>query len=130
MKIELVDGKPYQVCQWSRSYLKHRYGIRKLNGIREGSFANAACAVAYFTDLFERQKIDKEKFVRICHCISQDLNLASKDKKLCRAPRIDPANPDWNFMKQMPWMDNPAAHISAEEDYEVKQKKRREKEKN
>jgi len=123
MKIHVINGQPFQECMWSGTLITSRYGVPKQNGEREGCFKNAACAVSFYLKQLEEGRIDKKKFGKIAEAIYRDLNLATKQRELIKAPEIDPSKPDWTWVDACPWMEVQGLHVPAEDDFRNKRRK-------
>lgn len=135
--LQKVKGRWYQMCLWSGCLLDSRYGILKINEKkkttdREGSFADAACAMAYITELVRKpegdpKKISLEKFKKYADAIAKDLKIGEKgkfkDKHLECAPPIDPVNANFGYRNKMPHMYQPHNHIPVSTDIMKKDQK-------
>lgn len=117
VKIVKFGDASYFECQWSGIKLKERYGIpKKTGGEREGSFADGACAVAYYCDLRTEGKISDKNCREKLNFIHQDLGLHKSKHKLVPAPDIDPVNPDFSYREDAPWMYQKHLHVPIDVD--------------
>jgi len=114
MKIIKFDGKHFYECQFSGIKLTTRYGIpKKTGGERDGSYADAACAVAHIIQQVRDDKIKEKAAKEKLSLIHSDLGLhkAKNGESLQPAPEIDPANPDFSYRQKFPWMYVPHLHV-------------------
>lgn len=122
VKLRVVDGQTYQVCDWSQRLLKSAYGIPKATGTgRDGRYADAACAVAHVMEKFKTGLINEQRLTDILKRIASDLQLDKfPDAKLQAAPKLDPASDDYSYRDQFKYMHKPSIYINAEADAQEK----------
>lgn len=119
MKIIKFQGAHYYECQYSGIKLKSRYGIpKKSGGERDGSYADAACAVAHVVQQLKSSKISDKSAREKISLIHTDLGLqrAKNGEAIQAAPELDPVNPDFSYREKFPWMYQPHLHIPIEVD--------------
>lgn len=123
VKIIKFKDQYFQECQWTGVKLTSRYGIpkekaRKEGDARDGSFADAACAVAWVQEQNRLGKIDDAKCAKLLGLIRRDLGLDKihPPPQLYAAPEIDPANPDFSYRKTLPFMIKERVHVPVSED--------------
>jgi len=114
MKIIKFNGNYYYECQYSGIKLQTRYGIpKKTGGDRDGSYADAACAVAHIIKQLREDKIKEKAAKEKLSLIHSDLGLhkAKNGESIQPAPELDPSNPDFSYREKFPWMYQPHLHI-------------------
>ena len=114
MKITKFNGNYYYECQYSGIKIATRYGIpKKTGGDRDGSYADAACAVAHIIQQVREEKIKEKSAKEKLSLIHADLGLhkAKNGESLMPAPELDPSNPDFSYREKFPWMYQPHLHI-------------------
>jgi hypothetical protein len=122
-KIVKFNGKPYFECLWTGVKLSSRYGIpKKSGGEREGSYADAACAVAHLTKQFQEGEIKEKTLKEKLSYIHTDLGLhksSRPEEVLVSAPVFeDSSNVDFSYRQSAPWMYQPHLHIPVEKEIE------------
>lgn len=131
VKIIKFRDSYFQECQWSGAKLKSRYGIpkekaRKDGDSRDGSFADAACAVAWIHDQVFRGNMEDARSVKLLELIRKDLGLDKIQpypKNLYAAPALDPTEPDFSYRQDHPYMYKPRLHVPVEEDISTRKTK-------
>lgn len=116
----------YQQCMWSGAHLTERYGVPNKKGEREGSFADAACAVAYWSKMASHEvekPIPKDKLEKVFDSIYRDLKLGKVKHQLVPAPKLTPTTLDFSYRERCTWMHNPGLYIKVEEDMRMKNNK-------
>jgi hypothetical protein len=122
MKIIKFNGNYYYECQYSGIKLDTRYGVPKKTGSeRDGSYADAACAVAHILQQIKDGKIKEKAAKEKLALIHTDLGLhkAANGETLKPAPELDPSNPDFSYREKFPWMYKPHLHIPIDVDVQA-----------
>ncbi len=122
MKIIKFNGTYFYECQYSGIKITTRYGIPKKTGSeRDGSYADAACAVAHIINQARSGKIKEKSAKEKLSLIHSDLGLqkAKNNECLVPAPELDPANPDFTYREKHPWMYQPHLHVPISVDVQL-----------
>lgn len=138
-KIVKVNGEPYFECQWTGVKLKSRYGIPKKSGSdREGTYADAACAIAHLRQQFEtldkegKPLISEKTYKEKLAAVHLDLGLqnAKKGESLQFAPTFeDLSQVSFSYREECPWMFQPHLHIPVDKDVAAQPSERKSKSK-
>lgn len=138
-KIVKQNGKNYYQCQWTGALLTSRYGIPKKSGSdREGTYADAACAISHLRSLFETNDkegkpiISEKSYKEKLAAVHLDLGLhnAKSAQELVFAPEFDDLSKvDFSYRQAAPWMYQPHLHIPVEKDVAAQSSERKSKSK-
>jgi len=98
----------YFQCLHSGVFVKKCYALpdfdryrRRRNG---GSFADAACAVAYIENLNQKKKMSDKKYAQLLMSIRQELVPNRPDLELISAPEMTPEEPFFEYRVTYPYM--------------------------
>jgi len=122
VKLKVIDGQTYQICDWSQRFLKSAYGIPKATGSgRDGRYADGACAVAHLMEKYRNGIITEEKLKTTLKRIAGDLGLDKiPEAQLHPAPKLDPTSDDYSYREAFKYMHKPSIYINAEADAQDK----------
>lgn len=114
-RIVTFKGKKYFECLWTGVKLETCYAYPEFdkNGNRSkgGSFADAACAVAFLNEKLKGGKTKKMKL----KAIAKDLELDG-EQELLEAPECPPIEEyDFTYRSKYHWMYKPSVHLTLEE---------------
>lgn len=114
-KIVSFKGKKYFECLWTGVKLETCYAYPEFdkhgNRAKGGSFADAACAVAFLNQKLKDGKTKQNKLKDI----AKELQL-SGEQELLEAPECPPVEEyDFTYRFKFPWMHQPSIHLTVEE---------------
>lgn len=114
-KIVTFRGKKYFECMWTGVKLETCYALPEYDvhahRSKGGSFADAACAIAYLNTKLKDGKTKEKKLL----AIAQDLDLGA-DQELLEAPECPPIEEyDFSYRRKFPWMHQPNLYLTVEE---------------
>ena len=120
-KIVKFKGESYFECMWTGVKLTSCYALPEFDtkGRRSkgGSFADAACAVAWINSKYKEGKTKEKKLSQL----AADLGL-SADEELLEAPECPPVEEyDFSYRNKFPWMFKPEIHVTVAEALEWKE---------
>lgn len=107
-KIVSFRGRKFFQCLYSGVLLEKCYAMpdrdrywRRSNG---GSFADAACAVAWLESEKEKGKVSGKKFDYLMEAMRQELIPNRPELALVSAPEMKPDEPYWGYREEHPWV--------------------------